>query len=333
MVICLERAISWQERLHAAAADCWRICRQHLLQMAVKQEKQDERAAVNQKAEKLLKDYGNSILRMAYAYLHNMSDAEDILQETLIQYLQTAPVLENPVHEKAWLLKVAANLSKNRIDYNRIRQTDELEETLVAEKREDLRFVWEAVRALPKNNIVPMRLARRILPFAACVVIVVAGLAVPQIRQKILQNPQKPGEEKPAVEGVYAPQEVASAEKLTDAVGFPVRDIASLKEKATDRSYVTYGDGLAEITYRWDSQSICFRQSQGQEDNSGDYTHYAEEKLIVVGKYSVTFKGQEKGSYMIATWSDGTYSFSVSATQALKKAEFLGLIEEIEKNI
>lgn len=176
-----------------------------------------------------------------------------------------------------------------------------------------------------------MRLARRILPFAACVVIVVAGLAVPQIRQKIPQKPQKPGEEKPAVEGVYAPQEVASAEKLTDAAGFPVRDIASLKEKATDRSYVTYGDGLAEITYRWDSQSICFRQSQGQEDNSGDYTHYAEEKLIVVGKYSVTFKGQEKGSYMLATWSDGTYSFSVSATQALKKAEFLGLIEEIEK--
>ena len=151
MVICLERAISWQERLHAAAADCWRICRQHLLQMAVKQEKQDERAAVNQKAEELLKDYGNSILRMAYAYLHNMSDAEDILQETLIQYLQTAPVLENPAHEKAWLLKVAANLSKNRIDYNRIRQTDELEETLVAEKREDLRFVWEAVRALPEK--------------------------------------------------------------------------------------------------------------------------------------------------------------------------------------
>lgn len=108
-----------------------------------------------------------------------------------------------------------------------------------------------------------MRLARRILPFAACAVIVVAGLTVPQIRQKIPQKPQKPGEEKPAVEGVYAPQEVASAEKLTDAVGFPVRDIASLKEKATDRSYVTYGDGLAEITYRWDSQSICFRQSQG----------------------------------------------------------------------
>ena len=88
---------------------------------------------------------------MAYSYLHNMSDAEDILQETLIRYLQTMPELENASHEKAWLLKVAANLSKNRIDYNRVRQTDELEESLVAEKREDLRFVWEAVRALPQK--------------------------------------------------------------------------------------------------------------------------------------------------------------------------------------
>ncbi|MEI3569173.1 MAG: sigma factor [Roseburia faecis] len=64
--------------------------------MAVKQEKQDERAAVNQKAEKLLKDYGNSILRMAYAYLHNMSDAEDILQETLIQYLSDSACSGEP---------------------------------------------------------------------------------------------------------------------------------------------------------------------------------------------------------------------------------------------
>ena len=108
-------------------------------------------AETNGRAEMILTRFGDSILRYAYTYLHNMSDAEDILQETLIKYLQTAPVLENPAHEKAWLLKVAANLSKNRIDYNRIRQTDELEETLVAEKREDLRFVWEAVRALPEK--------------------------------------------------------------------------------------------------------------------------------------------------------------------------------------
>ena len=50
-------------------------------------------------AEKLLDDYGNSILRLAYSYLHNMSDAEDVLQDTLIQYLKAAPDFENAAHD------------------------------------------------------------------------------------------------------------------------------------------------------------------------------------------------------------------------------------------
>ena len=44
---------------------------------------------------------------------------------------------------------MAGNLSKNRLAYNRIRSTDELRDTLAAEEREDLSFVWDAVRALP----------------------------------------------------------------------------------------------------------------------------------------------------------------------------------------
>lgn len=106
--------------------------------------------SVNQTAERLLDSYGDSILRLAYSYLHNKSDAEDILQDTLIKFLQTAPQLESPGHEKAWLLRVAANLSKNRIAYNRIRKTDELREELILEQREDLSFVWDAVRSLPE---------------------------------------------------------------------------------------------------------------------------------------------------------------------------------------
>ena len=31
---------------------------------------------VNQQAERMLTEYGNSILRLAYSYLHNMADAE-----------------------------------------------------------------------------------------------------------------------------------------------------------------------------------------------------------------------------------------------------------------
>lgn len=104
-----------------------------------------------QNAANALDRYGNAILRLAYSYLHNLSDAEDILQETLIKYMSSAPTFHNSEHEKAWLLRVAANLSKNKIDYNEIRKTDELADTLKAEENENLSFVWEAVKMLPQN--------------------------------------------------------------------------------------------------------------------------------------------------------------------------------------
>jgi RNA polymerase sigma-70 factor (ECF subfamily) len=110
---------------------------------------ESEAAAV--RAGVLLDKYGDSILRVAYLYLHNMSDAEDILQDTLIQYIRKSPEFENENHEKAWLLTVAANLSKNKIEYLNIRKADELSEELVSENKEDLAFVWDAVKQLPEK--------------------------------------------------------------------------------------------------------------------------------------------------------------------------------------
>jgi len=117
----------------------------------VSQDKAADNENCKKQAGELLDKYGNNILRLAYSYLHNMSDAEDILQDTLIQFLKINPVFESAVHEKAWLLRVASNLSKNRIIYNKIRDTDELEESLTAEECQDLSFVWEAVKALPEK--------------------------------------------------------------------------------------------------------------------------------------------------------------------------------------
>ena len=109
-------------------------------------------AQLSRRAEHLLDAWGDHVLRCAYSYLHNRSDAEEILQETLIRYLRTAPALTTPEHEKAWLLRVCANLSKNRLRYNELRRTDELKDELLAENREDLSFVWEAVGQLPERS-------------------------------------------------------------------------------------------------------------------------------------------------------------------------------------
>ena len=111
-------------------------------------ETETDTALVQQKTEHYFTLFGNAIFRLAYSYLHNKEDSEDVLQETLLQYIKTTPKFENDTHAKAWLLRVASNISKNRIHSNTRRETDELSEELVAEEREDLSFVWEAVKSL-----------------------------------------------------------------------------------------------------------------------------------------------------------------------------------------
>lgn len=62
-----------------------------------------------------LEVYGNTILRLSYSYLHNISDAEDILQETLLKLIRNQPAFESEEHQKAWLMRVAINLCKNKL--------------------------------------------------------------------------------------------------------------------------------------------------------------------------------------------------------------------------
>jgi RNA polymerase sigma-70 factor (ECF subfamily) len=109
-------------------------------------------------AEEVLNTMGDAILRLAFSYLHNREDAEDILQETMIKLVTQTPVFENEKHRKAWLMTVAANLSKNRIEYNKVRDTAELNEELAGAEEEDrnvsddLSAIWKAVEQLPVNQ-------------------------------------------------------------------------------------------------------------------------------------------------------------------------------------
>lgn len=150
MELCITRttaALLLLRRFRAAAAINRALRQIHSFTEGSVPAKED----ADQLAARLLDTYGNSVLRLAYSYLHNMSDSEDVLQDTLIKYLDSGFVPESASHEKAYLLRAAANISKNKIDYNRLRQCDELEETLIAQEREDLSFVWEAVKKLPDS--------------------------------------------------------------------------------------------------------------------------------------------------------------------------------------
>ena len=63
--------------------------------------------------ESIVHTYGNMLFRLCLVTLGNASDAEDAVQETLIKYLQKAPAFENTEHEKAWLIRVSANICKD----------------------------------------------------------------------------------------------------------------------------------------------------------------------------------------------------------------------------
>ncbi len=113
---------------------------------------------IEKEAEEILDLHGNSILRLALSYLHNKEDAEDILQETMIKFVTVRPVFESEAHRKAWLMRVSSNLAKNRIDYNKVRDTMELNEEIAGEVQEDLdngdeyKAIWDAVRSLPVHQ-------------------------------------------------------------------------------------------------------------------------------------------------------------------------------------
>ena len=107
------------------------------------------REILNCRAEKFMKQYGNYVLRMAYSYVHNMDEAEDILQETLIKILEVELDSEDEEYIKAYFLRTASNIAKNHLSANKRHEADELNEELVAEEKADFSFVWEAVKDLP----------------------------------------------------------------------------------------------------------------------------------------------------------------------------------------
>lgn len=59
--------------------------------------------------EAAVEQYADSIFRLAYSYLKSRTDAEDVMQETLLKLYTANKSFESPAHERNWLLRVAAN--------------------------------------------------------------------------------------------------------------------------------------------------------------------------------------------------------------------------------
>ena len=64
-------------------------------------------------AEYLANTYADAILRLSYTYLKNTHDAQDICQTVFVKLLVEPRSFESPAHERAYILRMAANACKD----------------------------------------------------------------------------------------------------------------------------------------------------------------------------------------------------------------------------
>ncbi len=65
------------------------------------------------RAEELVKNYADTILRIGYTWLGDLDDAKDVCQEVLIRLLEDGRTFPDPGQERAWVLRVTVNACKN----------------------------------------------------------------------------------------------------------------------------------------------------------------------------------------------------------------------------
>ena len=159
------------------------------------------------------------------------------------------------------------------------------------------------------RNAARVPVLRRYWAAAACAALLLVGAAVlPQYLDG--QEAQQPGH----VETVSPFTEVSSLEELEDTVGFKVEELTELPFPVTEQFYTAFGSDMAEIRYCGETETAVLRKAVGIQDPSGDYTQYAEERVLDVNGTSVTLKGED-GQYVLALWQEGDYAWSVRLSE------------------
>ncbi len=96
--------------------------------------------------------HSKTVYRVCFAYMKNPADTEDALQETFFRLIKSGPAFESEEHEKAWLIRTAANICKNVLR-NKWRRHENIEDfyDLAASEKIETDDVFRAVTYLPEK--------------------------------------------------------------------------------------------------------------------------------------------------------------------------------------
>ena len=108
---------------------------------------------MRQSLEELIEAYQKSLYAAAFNICRNTDDANDVVQDTFIQYYTTKKQFRDEEHLKAWLLRVAINrakdISRSFWKKNRL-SIEDYADAVPFESREET-GLFEAVMRLPEK--------------------------------------------------------------------------------------------------------------------------------------------------------------------------------------
>ncbi|MBQ8297923.1 MAG: sigma-70 family RNA polymerase sigma factor [Ruminococcus sp.] len=93
--------------------------------------------------------YKNTVYRTAFAWCRNTADAEDITQDVFMKRFSCDTHFADENHEKAWLLKTAANKCRDLFRSFRYKNTVSLEDANLIYETPEESAVYHAVMELP----------------------------------------------------------------------------------------------------------------------------------------------------------------------------------------
>lgn len=114
-----------------------------------------------------------------------------------------------------------------------------------------------------------------------------------------------------------------SLAELAKAVGFDIKALTVPAGYEAD-AYIDISGELAEVFYVKGDDTLVYRVSRGEGDNSGDYNTYSNKKTVDVNGVSVELRGKDKVN--VATWSNGGFAYSVSAKQGISETEVAAVV-------
>lgn len=99
----------------------------------------------------VIEQYKNNLYTVAFNICKNTQDAEDVVQDTFIQYWRQKKEFESEQHLRAWLFRVAINTAKNKVNSLFRRTTVPLEDYMesLSFESQEASDIFEAVMNLP----------------------------------------------------------------------------------------------------------------------------------------------------------------------------------------